>query len=782
MLLASLVFARSAWLAPIAVLAVVAGVLLFVQYRRLRRESPAWVAVGVGKWVALVLLALCLAEPLWSSQRARPGANLFLMVADNSQSLTLTDARQTDSRGVELQRTLVTTSAPWHVRMEQDFEVRRYLFDGAVQFVTDFSRLDFTGDRSELNSALASLRDRLKDRPVAGMLLFTDGNATDDVRPGDWQGLPPVYPVVVGSGDEQRDLSVANVAVTTTAFEDAPVTLQVELAHLGLAGQSVQVRIEDEVGERVKEEQHTLSNGNTPSLVRFQLRPTSPGVTFYRVRATLQEAQDAGANGGEATLANNVRLVSVDRGAGPYRLLYVGGRPNWEFKFLRRSLEDDDQLSLTALLRIAKKEAKFDFRGRDGESANPLFRGFDRVNEETERHDQPVLVRLNPQTPDELRDGFPKTADDLFQFHAVILDDIEAAFFTAEQFALLERFVSERGGGLLVLGGQECFKPGGYQKTPLSRLLPVYLDAVQVPPPSTGYRLALTREGWLQPWARLRSTESEELLRLKQVAGLQTHNTISGMKPGASVIAEVLDPRGQKQPALVYQRFGQGRCAALLVGDLWRWQLAQPDEQREKDDLGKAWRQMLRWLIVDVPSRVELQAASETVASASVVKLTARVRNPEFHAQDNAAVTVTITPPDAPALVIPAEPSLDEPGLYTAVAANRPEGAWRAKVDVVDAEGKPLGQSATGWAADPGAQEFRRVAPNRELLEKIALETGGQVIELADLSSFTATLPDRAAPLVETATTPLWHHPLVWLLIVVGLCGEWAFRRSRGLP
>ena len=786
-MLATIVFARSAWLMPVAILAAVAAVLLVIQYRRLRRESPAWVAVGVAKWVALVLLALCLAEPLWSSQRARPGANLFLLVADNSQSLTLTDAGQSTNRGEALRKTLTDSSAPWHVRLEQDFEVRRYQFDGAVQFVTDFNRLDFTGDRSELGAALASLRDRLKDRPVAGILLFTDGNSTDEVRPADWKGLPPIYPVAIGRADEQRDLSIANVAVATTAFEDAPVTLQAELSHLGLAGASVSVRVEDDAGSTLKEESLTLPAAGTSAVARFQLRPLAPGVTFYRVRAELSDEKVSGTPGSvpdtvEATLANNTRLVAVDRGSGPYRLLYVSGRPNWEFKFLRRALEPDDQLTLTALVRIAKKEAKFEYRGREGETANPLFRGFDKVDEDTERHDQAVMVRLNTQTPEELRDGFPKTAEQLFRYHAVILDDVEAAFFTPEQFALLERFVSERGGGLLVLGGQECFRQGGYQKTIFSRLLPVYLDAAQLAPPATGYRLALTREGWLQPWARLRSTETEEIARLKQAAGLQTLNTISGIKPGAAVIAEVLDPRNQKQPALVYQRFGQGRCAALLVGDLWRWQLQQTNEQRENDDLGKAWRQMMRWMIVDVPDRVEVQAATETVSGAAVVKLSARIRDPEFHAQDNAAVTVTVSPPGAPSLTLAAEPSLEEPGLYEAVAANRPAGAWRAKVDVVDAEGRPLGKAATGWAADPAAQEFRRVAPNRELLERIAQETNGKVVEVDDLESFTSTLANLGAPLTETTTTPLWHHPLVWLMILGGLCAEWAFRRSRGLP
>ena len=35
----------------------------------------------------------------------------------------------------------------------------------------------------------------------------------------------------------------------------------------------------------------------------------------------------------------------------------------------------------------------------------------------------------------ELRDGFPKSADELYRYHAIILDDLEAAFFTHDQLA-----------------------------------------------------------------------------------------------------------------------------------------------------------------------------------------------------------------------------------------------------------------------------------------------------------------------------------------------------------
>jgi hypothetical protein len=152
----------------------------------------------------------------------------------------------------------------------------------------------------------------------------------------------------------------------------------------------------------------------------------------------------------------------VDRGKGPYRILYVAGRPNWEFKFLNRALTDDDQLELVALIRVAKREPKFQFLGRRGESSNPLFRGFDKKDEETERYDQPVLVRLNTKDEFELKGGFPKTAEDLYAYHAVIVDDLESEFFTRDQMMLLAKVRLRARRRVPDAGGAESFREGKY--------------------------------------------------------------------------------------------------------------------------------------------------------------------------------------------------------------------------------------------------------------------------------------------------------------------------------
>jgi cell division protein FtsI/penicillin-binding protein 2 len=62
--------------------------------------------------------------------------------------------------------------------------------------------------------------------------------------------------------------------------------------------------------------------------------------------------------------------------------------------------------------------------------------------------------------PTILEKGFPVDKSELFKFKGLILGSIEASFFTFDQLRLISDFVSQRGGGLLVLGGKNSFGQG----------------------------------------------------------------------------------------------------------------------------------------------------------------------------------------------------------------------------------------------------------------------------------------------------------------------------------
>ncbi len=784
MRLPSLVWGSPQWMMGAAIVMGVAAVALLWSYGRAPVRRPVRIAAAILKGIGIAALALSLVEPMLTGQKPRRGANAFIILADNSQSMLIRDSQGTRTRADWLRDRLAKENR-WNTRLEQDFDVRRYVFDSHLRATEGFDALTFDGVGSSVTTSLSAIARRFRGLPIAGVLLLTDGNRTDtdDI---DWSQLPPIYPVSPPSRGVAKDIGVGRVSISQTNFEAAPAVVRADVSVAGYPGQAIVATITDETGKEVERQQIKAEYDDKPLSFRFQFRPEHKGISFYSVHAFAADEEKGQAPGtdvpatGEQTLANNSRLVVVDQGGGPYRILYVGGRPNWEFKFLRRALDDDDQVQLLGLLRIAKRQPKFDFRDSRDRSASQLFKGFDHPDPDTaERADQPVLVRLGVLDEAELRDGFPKSADELYRYHAVVIDDIESAFFTPDQLALLRSFVSQRGGGLLMLGGLDTFAAGKYDRTPVGELLPVYIDRATGSPADVDYRLSLTREGWLQPWVRMRKTEEEEKQRLSEMKGFRTISLSSGIKPGAVVLAEVLDPAENKIPALVAQQFGKGRVGALMIGELWRWGMNRPE--KTESDLERSWRQTIRWLVADVPGRVNVSVRPKSDATSPAVELRVQVRDAEYLPLDNAKVALKIHPPNGEDLTLDAEADGREAGSYGATYMTKLPGAYRVVASATAPDGAAVGEREAGWAAQPAADEFARLQPDRDFLQTIASKTGGEVVNGDRLESFVASLESRDAPITEPWTSPLWHQPLYFLIAIACLSAEWGIRRVNGL-
>src|SRR5688500_502741 len=99
---AALAFAAKDWLLPALIAALVSVALVGLSYRRspASRKMRLW---GAGlKLLGIIALLLCLIEPLWTGERAKPGANLFAIIADNSQSMSLPGASPSTTRGEQI--------------------------------------------------------------------------------------------------------------------------------------------------------------------------------------------------------------------------------------------------------------------------------------------------------------------------------------------------------------------------------------------------------------------------------------------------------------------------------------------------------------------------------------------------------------------------------------------------------------------------------------------------------------------------------------------------------
>ena len=699
------------------------GAVWCVLANRQRSHSPLPVILRI---LVLVLLALCLAEPSLVGEEADPGANIVAVIADNSAGMSIRDAGEKQTRAEQLAALLGDSrgdEAGWLSSIADTFALRRFSLDSRTRRVGGFQSLDYSGTSTAIGGSLDSLRRRFADRPVAAVILLTDGNSTDEIDLANLDGLPPIYPVVVGADAPERDLGIRATAVSQSSFEDSPVTVRVDVSAHGYGGKNVRVRLLNSAGDEIEAHQFVPSSGRERRSIRFLHRPPTGGVHFYRIEMSAGDEE-------EATTANNARLITLNRGRGLYRILYLSGRPNWEYKFLNRSLAEDEEVDLVGLIRVARKEPKFNWRGRQGESANPIFRGFN-PDDDTAEYDQPVMVRLNTRDEHEFAAGFPRKADELFEYEAVILDDLERAFFSVDQMDLLDAFVSRRGGSLLMLGGVESFAHGGYDKSPIGKMLPVHVGKPGGPAGSD-LKLDLTRDGWLSPWMRLRENEPGERKRLAEMSGFRSLNRISAIKPGATVLAHV-DDAGTRRPALVAQRFGNGRVGALMIADLWRWGFSNPDH---RPDMEKAWRQLVRWLIADVAKRVSLTLAP---AGDGAVKARVGVRDEEFQPMADARVAIEVRgkpSSDEVPVELVANASDTEPGVFEVTFVPDESGATTVVARARDSSGAEVGKAIEGWVANGAADEFKRLEPNRELLAAIARKTGGELLEPGDLEKF----------------------------------------------
>ena len=803
--LSALVAGDPFWMIPAIVLGIIGIVLALIS------SLEKFAALGLATTLRIcgwLLVVACLVNPLWSSARPRRGANVFAVVADVSRSHQVrsdTDSRTRSDRLAKiLEQGELADPSGWLNHVDQDFELRRYVVSDQLKRVDHFSQPVFDGPASNVNTALQQLKQRFDGQPLAGILLLSDGNTTDAIEEKqDWYGLAPVFPVVLGQDDEMFDQAIGTVSVTQSAFDDAPVAIQVQSNHSGLKqGHQIQATLLDDSGTPLESQTHPASDD---SPFRFNTRPDTSGTVFYNVEVAVVDA-DGEQVQDEATDINNRRLIAVDRGSRKRRVLYVAGRPNWEFKFFRRATETDPQTDLVGLIRIARKEAKFDFRGHIGESSNSLFRGFEESEQETaEEFDEPVMVRLGTENEEELLEGFPETAEELFAYDAIILDDIEADFFMADQLQLIYEFVSKRGGGLLMTGGQESFRQGEYDRTPVGELLPVDLHR-SVDGPGGPVRLELTRDGWLQPWIRLRDNEEAEHMRLTEMPSFVTVNSVDFVRPGAVVMARVSDERGASWPALVVQRFGRGRSAALCIGDLWRWrlhdglkelrqqeagfvpgQIVEPGGKPEEDlnDYARASRQMIRWLVADVPQRLDVSARPEPALGLGMWRLTVDVRDRDFEPREDADIHVKVTKPDGEVIELVGEPSDEQIGQFEIVLSALQPGPYTAEVAATlthPDEGPEELAASTGWASQPDQEEMASVRVDRKYLQQIADQTGGQLVQADELDDFVEQLSASDAPIVEIWSWPVWHQWWVFVTAVICFVGDWTIRRRLGLP
>ena len=743
---------RAGWIA--AALVVLVALPALRLYPRLAGKStrPDRRLLLALRVCVLVLIVFCLLRPALVVATAVPQQNFVGVLLDDSRSMSIAD-RDDQPRGSRA-RDALTRSGGLLERLGERFRVRLFRFAGELARVDEPAQLRFAGTRTELASALGGAWAELSSLPLSGLVLVTDG--------ADNSGVPlaqtlerladagvPVFTVGVGRDEFTRDVEVASVQVPDTVLRGSSVGADVVVRQRGYDGRRVELFVEDE-GRLLATHTVTLPRGAEATVVRARFVAEEPGARAVTFRVAPLE--------GEMVRRNNQSTALVRVRDDAARILYFEGEPRFEVAFLRRALRQDDNLAVVKLVVTAP---------------NKFWR---EIVEPEERFGG----------ADELFAGFPRTREELYAYDGLILGSVAAGQFTPDQQRMIADFVSQRGGGVLLLGGYQSFARGGWRGTPLEQVLPVLLpeepprDADGAPVEYARVHVMPTLSGRSHPAVQLADTPEASLERWRSLPPLTTVNPMSRTRPGAVTLLEGRGDRlAEPQVILAFQRYGAGKAIVFNVVDSWQWQMHHdvPLEDQTHETL---WRQLLRWLAGDVKGRVQARLEAATVAPGETVAVRADVFDDTFLAVNNAAVTARVVMPDGSERSVPLAWNVEVDGRYEGSFVTPREGLYEIHIEARRGE-VALGADTLYARAGEIGREYFGAERNRSLLERIAAQTGGRYypLERADELAEEIRFSERGRTVTEVLD--LWDMPVVFLALVALLGGEWCWRKIRGL-
>ena len=785
-------------------LAVAALVLLWWLPRREKQELSRrrrLTLVGLRALVILAVAAMLVEPVLVSSERESVRSHLAVVV-DDSESMRFADPYTDDSKASEFAGALKLSSAGGKspvdrlrgmpridlVRTALEPEMGK-LANGRDVFLYDLESASRTGTAgpartrtlaaidpkrsvSPLGDALRGVLAAHRGRPVAGIVLVTDGrsNAGEDplrVAEAATRLNIPIYAVAAGAEEGPRNVRVAEVEASPVVFARDPMTLGVTVEARGLRDAEAALVVEQKVngGEWESIVNQRIALGEDGILKRTTFRIVPKVVGQYEYRARIDDA------GPELTKDDNTATAAVRVVRQQIRVLMIAGAPSPEVQFLRNTLQRDQHVEFAAWL----------------QHADPGYR---------QAGDRPIS-RL------------PNDAEELGKYDALVLIDPDMAALGPQWPDLISNFVGKDGGGLIFIPGelysQQLFEadaaetdstdpnvaatgPGDQPASgKWTQILPVVREPglfrteseVRLTTQNT-YVLDLTPEGRGDPIFEFNPDPIRNRATLASLPGMYWSFPVTRARPGATVLARHGDPRMQNQYGrhvlLASQLYGPGRTVFIGFDSTYRWRYLAEDYfdgfwARLIDRVGRN-----KALGGRFPFQVHLGKSAYRVGD----QVTIGVRYTEAAAVAEASglaaeLEVEGQPPDP----LTFERATDDPALLTATFPAERAGAYTLRVTPatgVDA-GATTRVSSTTFRVEPPRREVDEPALNRPLLVDLARMTGGRTFTVAEAGQLDAAIPIREVTRTLENRDELWDAPLFAAIIVLGLTAEWILRK-----
>ena len=578
------------WLLILAIIAAAVGLGMLIR-RTATGSARVRGARTVAVWIMQTLLASVLLLMLWhpalSVATLRPQQNIVAVVVDDSASMATEDAggsRRAAAVNV-LNSGLVSS-------LQKRFQVRLYKLSDQLERIQKLDQLNSSGQSTHIGESLKSVLADASSLPIGAVVLLSDG--ADNSGGIDLETISeirrqriPIHTIGFGREKMAHDVELSDVEVPARALPDSRLSAQISFHQHGYANQIAKITLRD--GQKVlASKQVPLKADGTEQTQTVLFNAGTAGVK------TIQTSIDV--LPGEENAKNNslTRLVNVDKRTG--LVLYLDGEPRWEFKFLKRAVEDDRNVHVVSILRTTQ---------------NKIY-----VQDE------------HQDAPKNIKDGFPTRVEDLFAFDGLILGSSEVAYFTPTQLDLIHQFVDRRGGGLLFLGGKDSLADGGYKQSGFNDLLPVILPDKKGTFVRAPANVELTAAGRDSLITRIEEDPEKNVQKWKKMPYLLNFQTVGEPKPGAVVLMDALPTQGGRIPLLITENFGRGRTAVFATAGSWRgWQMQMPVADKTHEMF---YTQLLRWLVNDTPRRVVGSTPHQVLADESQRETAGRCSRPHL--------------------------------------------------------------------------------------------------------------------------------------------------------
>ncbi len=755
----------AAWLQLVGV--VLAAMVVVFLYRR--EAVSAWrrrllIALRMG---AIGVILLMLARPILVLQRNTVDPSVVAVLVDRSASMAVRDEANVDRVGTGRRRwdravASLEGSNGLLAELLKRHQVDLWTFAASAERVGSLARRADTppltrrldaqapdGRRTDVVGAMAETLQQMHGRRLSGLVIISDGRQNMPQQLESAVTLAgarsvPVHVVAVGSTRPRRDIAITSIWADEHVFVHDPVGIRVQLNATGYDDAvEVDVQLRDQATDTLLASQtHSMGGASESAEAEFRFRPRRGGRRSLRVVAVPRDDEQArDNNAADVTILVHDEKISV---------LYVEGRPRFEYRYLKNLIAREATLESSCLL----------------VSADPEF----------------------PQEGTRPIRRFPDSIETLLQYDVVILGDVDprGPWVDAARIAMLDDFVSVHGGGIAFVAG-ERHMPQALHRSPLARLLPVKIDPAFYGRYESSLRasfsLQLTTEGRESSLFHLDVDERERTDLVRSLPGWFWYARVLGPKPGAQVLAihpTVTTPTGEPMPLVVLGRYGAGRTCYIGSDDVWRWRRYSGDVYYENiwmqtvrtlargRRLGgeRRWRLETDHRVYDLGRKVRVRLrAGESLAPGEMESAVVDVTD----GQNGLIQRVTLSRLGPRARTFEGTFIPRRTGSYT-LSVSTPRRTGPARIP---------SRTITVSPSDP---ERHRSEADYAFLRLIASRTGGEFHRLdADPKALVAALPDRSELVRADIEEPLWDTRLALLLFIMFIVAEWAIRKVQGL-